>query len=199
LKAEAEALVEEMEPGDIQFDDESGEVDRHVDRERDSRSRPGTAAVEEIDHTLAKLDNGAYGICENCGVSSSRHARGSSLCRCASTARAGAVETLNAAGEDRPGVTGQRHGRGGRRARRIRVMLVVAIGVVTRQVQVVGGLTALLGTRPPDRAVRSRVSYNTGVAFSIGQLRAHHRDRRGRRRHACVVRRTVPNTVQPSV
>jgi hypothetical protein len=36
LKAEAEALVEEMEPGDIQFDDESGEGGTvTVDRERD--------------------------------------------------------------------------------------------------------------------------------------------------------------------
>ncbi len=69
LKAEAEALVEEMEPGDIQFDDESGEGGTvTVDRERDlALSAQALAAVEEIDHTLAKLDNGAYGICENCG------------------------------------------------------------------------------------------------------------------------------------
>ncbi|MGD0439991.1 MAG: TraR/DksA C4-type zinc finger protein [Acidimicrobiales bacterium] len=69
LKAEAEALVEEMEPGDIQFDDESGEGGTvTVDRERDlALSAQALGAVEEIDHALAKLDNGTYGICENCG------------------------------------------------------------------------------------------------------------------------------------
>ena len=69
LKAEAESLVEEMEPGDIQFDDESGEGGTvTVDRERDlALSAQAMAAVEEIDHTLAKMDNGTYGICENCG------------------------------------------------------------------------------------------------------------------------------------
>ena len=69
LKAEAESLVEEMEPGDIQFDDESGEGGTvTVDRERDlALSAQALAAVEEIDHTLAKMDNGTYGICENCG------------------------------------------------------------------------------------------------------------------------------------
>ncbi|MGD0943297.1 MAG: TraR/DksA C4-type zinc finger protein [Acidimicrobiales bacterium] len=69
LKAEAESLVEEMEPGDIQFDDESGEGGTvTVDRERDlALSAQALAAVEEIDHTLAKMDNDTYGICENCG------------------------------------------------------------------------------------------------------------------------------------
>ncbi|MFZ2057497.1 MAG: TraR/DksA C4-type zinc finger protein, partial [Acidimicrobiales bacterium] len=71
LKAEAEALVEEMEPGDIQFDDESGEGGTvTVDRERDlALSAQAMAAVEEIDHALLKMDNGTYGICENCGRS----------------------------------------------------------------------------------------------------------------------------------
>ena len=69
LKAEAESLVEEMEPGDIQFDDESGEGGTvTVDRERDlALSAQALAAVEEIGHALAKMDNGTYGICENCG------------------------------------------------------------------------------------------------------------------------------------
>jgi DnaK suppressor protein len=69
LKAEAESLVEEMEPGDIQFDDESGEGGTvTVDRERDlALSAQALAAVEEIDHALAKMGNGTYGICENCG------------------------------------------------------------------------------------------------------------------------------------
>ena len=69
LRAEAESLVQEMEPGDIQFDDESGEGGTiTVDRERDlALSAQAMAAVEEIDHALAKMANGTYGLCENCG------------------------------------------------------------------------------------------------------------------------------------
>src|SRR5579875_2202283 len=69
LRAEAESLVEEMEPGDIQFDDESGEGGTvTVDRERDlALSAQALQAVEEIDHALAKISSGTYGICENCG------------------------------------------------------------------------------------------------------------------------------------
>jgi DnaK suppressor protein len=70
LRAEADSLVEEMEPGDIQFDEESGEGGTvTVDRERDlALSAQALAAVEEIDHALAKIDLGTYGICENCGT-----------------------------------------------------------------------------------------------------------------------------------
>jgi DnaK suppressor protein len=69
LKAEAEALVLEMEPGDIQFDDESGEGGTAtVDRERDlALSAQALAAVEEIDEALVKIARGTYGICEGCG------------------------------------------------------------------------------------------------------------------------------------
>jgi RNA polymerase-binding transcription factor DksA len=69
LQAEAEALVLEMEPGDIQFDDESGEGGTvTVDRERDlALSAQALAAVEEIDDALTKLQRGTYGICEGCG------------------------------------------------------------------------------------------------------------------------------------
>jgi len=69
LRAEAESLVEEMEPGDIQFDDESGEGGTvTVDRERDlALSAQAMVAVEEIDHGLAKMEINTYGICENCG------------------------------------------------------------------------------------------------------------------------------------
>jgi DnaK suppressor protein len=58
-----------MEPGDIQFDDESGEgATSTVDRERDlALSAQAMQAVEEIDHALAKIANRSYGICENCG------------------------------------------------------------------------------------------------------------------------------------
>lgn len=69
LRAEAEALVQEMEPGDIQFDDESGEgATSTVDRERDlALSAQALQAVEEIDHAIAKMKSKTYGICENCG------------------------------------------------------------------------------------------------------------------------------------
>ncbi|HWD24678.1 MAG TPA: TraR/DksA C4-type zinc finger protein [Acidimicrobiales bacterium] len=69
LKAEAEALVLEMEPGDIQFDDESGEGGTvTVDRERDlALSAQALAAVEEIDEALTKITRGTYGICEGNG------------------------------------------------------------------------------------------------------------------------------------
>jgi DnaK suppressor protein len=70
LRAEADSLVEEMEPGDIQFDEESGEGGTvTVDRERDlALSAQALVAVEEIDHALAKMEQGTYGVCESCGT-----------------------------------------------------------------------------------------------------------------------------------
>jgi DnaK suppressor protein len=69
LRLEAEALAEDMEPGDIQFDEESGEGDTlNVERERDlALSAQARAAVDEIDRALAKMDAGTYGVCERCG------------------------------------------------------------------------------------------------------------------------------------
>ena len=69
LKAEADQLAQEMEPGDIQFDEESGEGGTMaVDRERDlALSAQARAAVEEIDHALARIAKGTYGQCERCG------------------------------------------------------------------------------------------------------------------------------------
>ena len=69
LAAEAEALATEREPGDTQFDEESGEGDTlNVERERDlALSASATQAVEEIDRALRRMDVGTYGICERCG------------------------------------------------------------------------------------------------------------------------------------
>ncbi|HTJ76100.1 MAG TPA: TraR/DksA C4-type zinc finger protein [Acidimicrobiales bacterium] len=69
LRMDAEALAEDMEPGDIQFDEESGEGDTlNVERERDlALSAQARAAVDEIDRALAKMDAGTYGVCERCG------------------------------------------------------------------------------------------------------------------------------------
>ena len=59
-----------MEPGDIQFDEESGEGDTlNVERERDlAMSAQARAAVDEIDRALAKITAGTYGTCERCGT-----------------------------------------------------------------------------------------------------------------------------------
>jgi len=69
LKAEADSLAELREPGDVQFDEESGEGDTlAVERERDlALSNQARAAVEEIDHAIAKIALGTYGICEVSG------------------------------------------------------------------------------------------------------------------------------------
>jgi RNA polymerase-binding transcription factor DksA len=68
LKAEADLLAAEREPGDVQFDEESGEGDTlAVERERDlALSFQASQAVEEIDLAVAKLKDGTYGVCEQC-------------------------------------------------------------------------------------------------------------------------------------
>jgi DnaK suppressor protein len=68
LQAEADQLAEEREPGDVQFDEESGEGDTlAVERERDlALSAQAAAAVEEIDIALGKIKEGTYGVCEQC-------------------------------------------------------------------------------------------------------------------------------------
>ena len=68
LKAEADLLAAEREPGDVQFDEESGEGDTlAVERERDlALSYQAQNAVDEIDLAVAKLKDGTYGVCEQC-------------------------------------------------------------------------------------------------------------------------------------
>jgi DnaK suppressor protein len=68
LRAEAESLALEREPGDAQFDEESGEGGTvAVDRERDlTLSAQAVATIEEIDLSLAAIDAKTYGTCENC-------------------------------------------------------------------------------------------------------------------------------------
>jgi RNA polymerase-binding transcription factor DksA len=70
LKAEADALMQDRDPGDVQFDDESGEGDTvAVERERDlALSAQARAAVEEIDAALARIEAGTYGICVTSGL-----------------------------------------------------------------------------------------------------------------------------------
>jgi DnaK suppressor protein len=68
LRAEADQLALDRDPGDVQFDEESGQGDSmNVERERDlALSAQALAAVEEIDRALEKLDLGTYGVCEKC-------------------------------------------------------------------------------------------------------------------------------------
>ena len=63
LQAEADSLAQEREPGDVQFDEESGEGGTvTVDRERDlALSAQALLAVEEIDDALRKIDRKTYG------------------------------------------------------------------------------------------------------------------------------------------
>jgi DnaK suppressor protein len=69
LKAQADALALEHEPGDVQFDEEGGEGGTaNVDRELDLHlSAQAQAAIEEIDAALIKIAEGTYGFCESCG------------------------------------------------------------------------------------------------------------------------------------
>lgn len=69
LKAEADQMALDAEPGDTQFDDESGEGSTAaVDRERDlALSAQARAEVVEIDVALDKIDEGSYGTCDRCG------------------------------------------------------------------------------------------------------------------------------------
>ena len=69
LKAQADSLALEHEPGDVQFDEEGGEggtsnVDRELDLVLSAQAR---AAAAEIDRALGKIKAGTYGLCEQCG------------------------------------------------------------------------------------------------------------------------------------
>lgn len=69
LAAEAASLMADREPGDVQFDEESGEGDTlAVERDRDlALSAKAREKVDEIDEALKRLDQGTYGICVTSG------------------------------------------------------------------------------------------------------------------------------------
>jgi RNA polymerase-binding transcription factor DksA len=69
LMEEADALTQDREPGDVQFDDESGEGDTlAVERDmRLARAALANDTVDEIDDALKRIVNGVYGICEYSG------------------------------------------------------------------------------------------------------------------------------------
>ncbi len=64
-EAEAEQLVNEREPGDVQFDEESGEGDSiAVERDRALQiSAREREEIAEIDAALARIEDGTYGTC----------------------------------------------------------------------------------------------------------------------------------------
>jgi RNA polymerase-binding transcription factor DksA len=68
--AEAVSLTENREPGDVQFDEESGEGDTlAVERERDlALSAQARAQIEEIDAALQRITAGVYGVCRVSGL-----------------------------------------------------------------------------------------------------------------------------------
>jgi len=65
LAAEAAALMADREPGDVQFDEESGEGDTiAVERDRDlALSAAARQAIDDIDNAMQRLDKGVYGLC----------------------------------------------------------------------------------------------------------------------------------------
>ncbi len=64
LEAEAASLMEDLEPGDVQFDDESGEGDTLVvERERDlALSAQARQMVNDIDAALLRIEGNTYGL-----------------------------------------------------------------------------------------------------------------------------------------
>ena len=68
-REEADSLLVDREPGDVQFDEESGDGDTlQVERQRDlALSSAAEAAVEEIDEALKRVKAGTYGMCVTSG------------------------------------------------------------------------------------------------------------------------------------
>jgi RNA polymerase-binding transcription factor DksA len=64
LQAEADQLARDREPGDVQFDEESGEGDGiAVERERDlALSAQARDAIDQINAALERIKAGTYGI-----------------------------------------------------------------------------------------------------------------------------------------
>ena len=63
LESEAAELMEDLDPGDVQFDDESGEGDSLVvERERDlALSAQARQTIADIDAALERIADGTYG------------------------------------------------------------------------------------------------------------------------------------------
>jgi len=70
LEDEANAMIEDVEMGDVQFDEEGGEGDTMVvERERDLMlSAQARQEVEEIDAALIRIGSGEYGYSVHSGL-----------------------------------------------------------------------------------------------------------------------------------
>ena len=70
LEAEADQLARDREPGDVQFDEESGEGDSiAVERDRDRQlSAQARLAIQDIDRALERIKKDTYGICVASGL-----------------------------------------------------------------------------------------------------------------------------------
>jgi RNA polymerase-binding transcription factor DksA len=69
LQAEADSLVESREPGDVQFDEESGDGNNlAVERDRSlALSASARQSVQAIDDALERITAGTYGMCSQSG------------------------------------------------------------------------------------------------------------------------------------
>ncbi len=68
-EAEADLLAQELETGDVGFDEEAGEGGAAtVDRERNLvLSAQARQTATEIDDAVRRIDKGSYGLCLHCG------------------------------------------------------------------------------------------------------------------------------------
>ena len=69
-RAEADSLLDTLEPGDVQFDEEGGEgATLAVERERDiALSNQARDTVSQIDAAMQRIDNGTFGYCITSGA-----------------------------------------------------------------------------------------------------------------------------------
>ena len=165
-------LMEDLDPGDVQFDDESGEGDSLVvERERDlALAGQARQTVAEIDAALRRIDEGTYGLSVISGrpIPKERlraHARGRpSWSRRRSAASVPAAERAR---ERRP--VAARRGRLARGLLGVTVAVAVLV-VVLDQLTKWWALERLVdGDIDVVWTLRFRLAFNSGMAFSQGR------------------------------
>ena len=183
LRAEAESLALEREPGDVQFDEESGEGGTvAVDRERDlTLAAQAQATIAQIDVALGAIEDKTYGRVRQ--LPSGRYPRPAfGLCLtsvCAWRARAGTSPPLS---EPATRLMAQTP------ARRSRCRCLLCRRGRPAD-QIVGGLAAVARRDPRHLEARFRAHSTTPEAPSArsglgtGDRRGRRRDRRDPARH----------------